>query len=295
MNNDIVNQVAETLDMVSDDVSFVYDTQTQKIICVSPLTMSFDEEEEFEDERYLYLPDRYYIDEFSIMDEFAYSYPNASVSNTLRECLIGRGAFRRFKDTVSRLGIREEWFAYRDKSFFKIAENWCIDNGLVKPKSAAVLLTAFKGTSSEKLLNSFSDEYQKLILENDKDKSVDSLVSEFKSREYDFVISLGQKPVIKDKVYIELSGTVGNKTYSTDFESDKLASALRKQGLSVRVSNNAGTSYCNNIYYHGLKYIVDHIYSGKMVFVHIPAEKNISDFKDFSTAFINAVGSYTES
>ena len=43
----------------------------------------------------------------------------------------GKGAFRRFKDTVFYLGIRDDWFAYRDNRFRDIAERWCMDNKLL--------------------------------------------------------------------------------------------------------------------------------------------------------------------
>lgn len=45
--------------------------------------------------------------------------------------LKGKGAFRRFKDTVFYLGIRDDWFAYRDNRFRDIAERWCMDNKLL--------------------------------------------------------------------------------------------------------------------------------------------------------------------
>lgn len=42
---------------------------------------------------------------------------------------------------------------------------------------SSVLLTAFRGTSSEKLAACFDDTYKKIILENDKDASVEQLVN----------------------------------------------------------------------------------------------------------------------
>ena len=45
--------------------------------------------------------------------------------------LKGKGAFRRFKDTVFYLGIRDDCFAYRDNRFRDIAERWCMDNKLL--------------------------------------------------------------------------------------------------------------------------------------------------------------------
>lgn len=126
---DIVDKIAETLDMVNDDISFVYDTENGRIIFLN----SFVDNEEIEedDKRYLYLPTQYDINEYSIMSDFAYSYPNENISDALKLSLHGKGAFRKFKDTVIRLGVREKWFAYRDEQFRKIAEEWCIKNGLI--------------------------------------------------------------------------------------------------------------------------------------------------------------------
>ena len=45
--------------------------------------------------------------------------------------LRGKGAFRRFKDTVFYLGIHDDWFAYSDERFREIAERRCMDNRLL--------------------------------------------------------------------------------------------------------------------------------------------------------------------
>ena len=89
---DIVDKIAETLDMVNDDISFVYDTENGRIIFLN----SFVDNEEIEedDKRYLYLPTQYDINEYSIMSDFAYSYPNENISDTLKLSLHGKGAFR---------------------------------------------------------------------------------------------------------------------------------------------------------------------------------------------------------
>lgn len=50
-------------------------------------------------------------------------------SNLLR-AIHGKGAFRRFKETVAYHGIREEWFAFERKAYVELAERWCRDNEL---------------------------------------------------------------------------------------------------------------------------------------------------------------------
>lgn len=171
-----------------------------------------------------------------------------------------------------------------------------IENAPAMPQKPAVLLTAFRGTSSEKLIGSFDDAYLKIILENDKKTSAEQLIAALENNKIDYIISLGQKPVIKDKIYIELIGKINGNAYKTDFNIDKLASALIRSKFSAHISTNAGTSFCNNIYAHGLKYIEENFYEAKMVFIHIPFEKNISNLYDYSKRFemtINELFNYS--
>lgn len=159
-------------------------------------------------------------------------------------------------------------------------------------KKHAVLLTAFRGTSSEKLVRRFDAAYHKLIVENDKEKSVEQLIDAVSSNGYDYVISFGQKPVIMDKIYIELMGKMDGVSYKTNFDTDGFKEALGRSGFSVHISGNAGTSYCNNIYFHGLKFISDSSCKTKMLFIHVPFEKNISDFNGFSDRLIEALENF---
>ena len=57
--------------------------------------------------------------------------PYEQMREKMLASLKGKGAFRRFKDTVFYLGIRDDWFAYRDNRFRDIAERWCMDNKLL--------------------------------------------------------------------------------------------------------------------------------------------------------------------
>src|SRR5437867_9917265 len=66
-------------------------------------------------EEYLPLPDRFEIDEYRMMGRFALGVADPAVQAELGDALRGRGAFRRFKDVVVRLGLAEEWYRYRDR------------------------------------------------------------------------------------------------------------------------------------------------------------------------------------
>lgn len=64
-----------------------------------------------------------------------------------------------------------------------------------------LLFTAFRGTSLELLLQETG--WQGLVLPNDKSKDAELLSREISSGKYHFIFSFGQKPNIRDKVYIE--------------------------------------------------------------------------------------------
>lgn len=79
-------------------------------------------------DRYLFLPTKWDIHEYSIMEDFIDSLDDTNAQNNLYRAIRGRGAFRRFKDTVYYLGIEKEWFKYRDEAIADIARRWCKEN-----------------------------------------------------------------------------------------------------------------------------------------------------------------------
>ncbi len=70
--------------------------------------------------------------EYGWMEEFASSVGKAGLRNRLEAALVGRGAFRRFKDVLlDDAAERERWFAYRDEQVRAAAREWLAENGLV--------------------------------------------------------------------------------------------------------------------------------------------------------------------
>jgi len=76
-------------------------------------------------DNYIPLPDKQEIGEYSIMEEFSENHPDAHIRDCLSIAISGKGAFRRFKDTVIRFGIQTEWYAYRDAAFLEFTRSWC--------------------------------------------------------------------------------------------------------------------------------------------------------------------------
>jgi hypothetical protein len=81
-------------------------------------------------EDYIPLPSKFEIHEWSIMERFARSLTDAAVSDELDAALHGRGAFRRFKDAVHRLGIADEWYRFRDATLEEIAIEFLEAHGI---------------------------------------------------------------------------------------------------------------------------------------------------------------------
>lgn len=147
-----------------------------------------------------------------------------------------------------------------------------------------ILLTAFRGTSAELLVRdrAIDAQYKVLLLPNDKVKDSELLIETLEQECFGYVIGLGQRPNIKDKVHIETTARKGELCIDTAFDCEALKQAFEQSGLSVKISHNAGTSFCNELYWNGLKYIAENKLDTKMVFVHVPFGKNISEMDVFS-------------
>lgn len=160
-------------------------------------------------------------------------------------------------------------------------------------KNENVLLTGFSGTSSEMLVQKAGD--QPVILPNDKIRDSQIVLEELKRGSYDYLISFGQKPNSKDKIYIETTAREAGHYCNTNFDVLKLRQALEKEHITVQISNNAGCSFCNTLYWNVLNYIIQYKLGVKMIFLHIPFYKNISDPRDFFERILAAIGGCTGS
>ena len=81
-------------------------------------------------DNYISLPSRFDIDEYNIMVEFCDSLDNGRKADQLLNALNGRGAFRKFKDTIIRLNVEKKWYNYRDEALRNVAMDWCKENGI---------------------------------------------------------------------------------------------------------------------------------------------------------------------
>ena len=79
---------------------------------------------------YIALPDRFEINEYRMMERFAYAVTDAPVQEQLLTSLRGAGAYRRFKDAAHHTGVASAWYRYRANAFAKVARDWCVAHGI---------------------------------------------------------------------------------------------------------------------------------------------------------------------
>lgn len=73
---------------------------------------------------WLALPSQWDIHEYEMMEKFCYSVENDEHREQLLRAIRGKGAFRYFRDICDRLGLTEDWYAYRDQAYEDITVEW---------------------------------------------------------------------------------------------------------------------------------------------------------------------------
>ncbi|MCL1983223.1 MAG: UPF0158 family protein [Clostridiales bacterium] len=141
-----LEDVAEELDMAFDDSTTYYNTETGEFTYCSDYFSSEMDSVEFEDEKYIALPSRYDIREYDMMAEFADDVCDEHKSELLSVALEGEGAFRRFKDTLSRVGLEDDWYRFKEEAYIEVARKWCQDYEIpYKVRNAAHAQSAQEG------------------------------------------------------------------------------------------------------------------------------------------------------
>lgn len=127
-----IKDIVDCLEMANDDWEQFLNTETGEIVSLSNgFSAEVDEELASEIEKsdhYVRLPNQYDIHEWQIMESFSLEIPLKSFREQLLDSLHGQKVFRRFKDTLDRLGIADDYYGYRTRAFYIIAEDWCKEN-----------------------------------------------------------------------------------------------------------------------------------------------------------------------
>ena len=145
-----LQEILEALEFQSEMAEAYLDLQTGRVLWVFDEFSDFDDTELLEstpkinrdlfetarevlsDEggRYIALPSKYDFNEWDLMRRFALYEVDPKVTDELLDAIHGRGAFRRFKEAIHRLGVAEQWYDYRETELRQIAIDWCESHGL---------------------------------------------------------------------------------------------------------------------------------------------------------------------
>lgn len=83
-----------------------------------------------ESDDFIPLPNRYDIREWSIMEAFSHSRPDAVQRDSLRDAIRDYGAFQPFRRAVDTFGLAEEWYSFRAEALARIAMDFLESHGI---------------------------------------------------------------------------------------------------------------------------------------------------------------------
>lgn len=125
-----LEDVIVALHGVRDTSKGFYDLTTHKIEWLDELSMTYNEYEAAAEvlaqHGFERLPEQREINKYHMMEDFANEHDSAE----LFEAIDGRGAFRRFKSAIRRLGLLEEWYRFREEQYKRLALEWCEECGI---------------------------------------------------------------------------------------------------------------------------------------------------------------------
>ena len=143
-----LSDIVEALEMQSDESTYYLDNRTGTVYLLSPDELYAGEEDDpledypewqrklieisrrlanGEDENLFELPTRWDVNEYGIMEAFCDRQDPAN-RDTLNGAIKGKGAFRRFKDTLAELDLFDQWNQFRRANLKDMAFEWCRDN-----------------------------------------------------------------------------------------------------------------------------------------------------------------------
>ncbi|MCD7809070.1 MAG: UPF0158 family protein [Erysipelotrichaceae bacterium] len=124
-----IEDIADALDGSMDCIEQFLNTDTGEIVyLMSDRALEEDTElaEEIEEKDcYRRLPDQYDLDEWHVMEDFAYSLDNKEYAQELLSRLNRRKAYRNFKDAINYYGIAQDYYHFRYLAYIKKAIDWC--------------------------------------------------------------------------------------------------------------------------------------------------------------------------
>jgi hypothetical protein len=144
-----LQDVVDALELTSDFNSYFLDRRTGEIEMITDEVWSAAERDELlstypewqrefvlkareiqSTDHFVELPSKFEINSYQMMERFCHEHPNRRISETLSRAIRSKGAFRRFKDMISDLGIEDEWNRFEHQQFEDLAVEWLEAEGI---------------------------------------------------------------------------------------------------------------------------------------------------------------------
>ena len=131
-----LEQVIEAIEMSDDFFTSFWDTKTGETVYSADPLLNGETDEvlaaeiENDPKRFLRFPTKYEIHEYRIMENFIEQLSPGKVQSDLSYSIRGKGAFRRFKESIRYHGLEQQWYDYLEKAYRDIAVRWCTEEGL---------------------------------------------------------------------------------------------------------------------------------------------------------------------
>lgn len=149
MNVIKLDKIIDGLGMQNDEIDAYLDRDTGEVEMIHDEIRSLsksDERDEWPDwqrelivvfreiekgaERYVQLPSQRDVHEWDIMRRFCETVNDERKREMLLRAIHGRGAFRHFKDELSRSALLDGWFKFERDALREHAIEWCEDNDI---------------------------------------------------------------------------------------------------------------------------------------------------------------------
>lgn len=127
-----LDEVIRAIYDADDEVEAYYYVPEERL--VYRISGHFDGElfndEDLDSDDLIALPDKYEIDQYGIMRDFAENYPEANTREWLVNSIKGKGAFRRFRAVLQRFYIADKWNEFEEEAYRAKAIAWCEEYGI---------------------------------------------------------------------------------------------------------------------------------------------------------------------
>ncbi len=128
-----LSELVDAIDMQNNEIHYYVNKQENQLVFVMD-DIYCDEKEnkklletiENNFTNYISLP---LTDEYKMMEDFC-GEQTQEVQNVLNKILNGKRPFRKFKDKLFELDIRDEWFEFKREQLEKVAIDWCEMNNI---------------------------------------------------------------------------------------------------------------------------------------------------------------------